>query len=91
MAEPPFDPGAVKVTEAWALPAVAVPMVGAPGAVAAHTGAQASSNSSKLARMARAAGEIMPAIARERGKARISIEYDPIDYLKTTTPINPVL
>ena len=29
--EPPFDAGAVKVTVAWALPAVAVPMVGAPG------------------------------------------------------------
>lgn len=28
---PPSDAGAVKVTLAWASPAVAVPMVGAPG------------------------------------------------------------
>jgi hypothetical protein len=33
MAEPPLLEGAEKVTEAWASPAVAVPMVGAPGAV----------------------------------------------------------
>ena len=31
IAEPPVFVGAVKVTVAWALPAVAVPMVGAPG------------------------------------------------------------
>ena len=36
MALPPV-PGAVKVTEACALPAVAVPMVGAPGTVAGVT------------------------------------------------------
>jgi hypothetical protein len=35
MAEPPSLAGAVHVTVACALPAVAVPMVGAPGAVAA--------------------------------------------------------
>ena len=33
IAEPPLDPGAVNVTVAWAIPAVAVPMVGAPGTV----------------------------------------------------------
>ena len=33
MALPPFEPGAENVTEAWALPPVAVPMVGAPGTV----------------------------------------------------------
>ena len=31
MALPPFDAGAVKLTIAWALPAVAVTPVGAPG------------------------------------------------------------
>ena len=33
MAEPPLDTGAVNATLIWALPAVAVPMVGAPGTV----------------------------------------------------------
>jgi len=33
MAEPPLETGAVKVTVAVALPAVAVPIVGAPGKV----------------------------------------------------------
>jgi hypothetical protein len=37
MAEPPLEAGAVKVTVACALPAVAVPMVGAPGTVAGVT------------------------------------------------------
>ena len=37
MAEPPLLAGAVKVMEAWAFPAVAVPMVGAPGTVAGVT------------------------------------------------------
>ena len=32
--EPPFEAGAVKVTVACALPAVAVPIVGAPGTTA---------------------------------------------------------
>jgi hypothetical protein len=32
MAEPPLLAGAVNDTVAWVLPAVAVPMVGAPGA-----------------------------------------------------------
>jgi hypothetical protein len=31
--EPPLLPGAVNVTVAWAFPAVAVPIVGAPGTV----------------------------------------------------------
>ena len=31
IALPPLVDGAVNVTDAWALPAVAVPMVGAPG------------------------------------------------------------
>ena len=31
IAEPPFDAGAVNATVAWAFPAVAVPMTGAPG------------------------------------------------------------
>jgi len=35
--EPPLDVGAVKLTVACALPAVAVPMVGAPGAVGRDT------------------------------------------------------
>ena len=35
MADPPFELGAVNVTEACVLPAVAVPMVGAPGTTAA--------------------------------------------------------
>jgi len=35
IAEPPFDAGGVKLMEAWPLPGVAMPMVGAPGAVAA--------------------------------------------------------
>ena len=34
MALPPSDAGGVKLTVAWALPAVAVPIVGAPGTVA---------------------------------------------------------
>src|SRR6476619_4497598 len=38
MGEPPVLAGAVHVTVADALPAVAVPMVGAPGAVAAAAG-----------------------------------------------------
>ena len=33
MAEPPVEPGAVNATLACAAPAVAVPMVGAPGTV----------------------------------------------------------
>ena len=33
MAEPPLDPGALKVTLAWVSPAVAVPIVGAPATV----------------------------------------------------------
>jgi hypothetical protein len=37
MALPPFDAGAVKLTVAWALPGVAVPIVGAPGAAAGVT------------------------------------------------------
>ena len=37
IALPPLLAGAVKVTLAWALPAVAVPMVGAPGVVAGVT------------------------------------------------------
>ena len=37
IAEPPFDAGAVKATETFPLPAVAVPTVGAPGTVAAVT------------------------------------------------------
>jgi hypothetical protein len=37
IADPPFDTGAVKVTEAEALPRVAVPMVGVPGTVAGVT------------------------------------------------------
>jgi hypothetical protein len=35
IAAPPLLAGAVKATLAWALPAVAVPMVGAPGTAAA--------------------------------------------------------
>ncbi len=31
IAEPPLEAGAVKVTVAWVFPAVAVPMIGAPG------------------------------------------------------------
>jgi hypothetical protein len=38
---PPFDVGAVKLIVAWALPAVAVPIVGAPGAAAGVTGLEA--------------------------------------------------
>ena len=38
MALPPFDVGMEKVTETCALPAVAVPIVGAPGAVYGVTG-----------------------------------------------------
>jgi hypothetical protein len=34
---PPLEAGALKVTVAWALPAVAVPIVGAPGTVAGVT------------------------------------------------------
>ena len=34
MAEPPFDDGAVKLTDACAFPAVAMPMVGTPGTTA---------------------------------------------------------
>jgi hypothetical protein len=34
MVDPPFEAGAVKAIEAEALPAVAAPMVGAPGTVA---------------------------------------------------------
>jgi hypothetical protein len=37
IALPPLELGAVKATDALALPAVAVPMVGAPGAVAGVT------------------------------------------------------
>jgi hypothetical protein len=37
IALPPFDAGAVNVTDACALPAVAVPIVGAPGTVAGVT------------------------------------------------------
>ncbi len=37
MAEPPLDTGGVNVTVAWPLPPVAVPMVGASGAVAGVT------------------------------------------------------
>ena len=37
MADPPLDAGAVKATEALALPAVAVTPVGAPGTVAGTT------------------------------------------------------
>jgi len=37
IAAPPFAPGAVKLTLAEALPAVAVPIVGAPGVVAGVT------------------------------------------------------
>ena len=37
MAEPPSLAGGVKVTEAWPSPAVAVPMVGALGAVGMAT------------------------------------------------------
>jgi len=37
IAEPPLDTGAAKLTVACALPAVAVPMVGAPGAMAGVT------------------------------------------------------
>ena len=37
MALPPFDAGAVQDTVAWALPAVAVTAVGAPGTVAGVT------------------------------------------------------
>jgi hypothetical protein len=37
MAEPPLEAGAVKEIVAWPLPAVAVPMVGAPGTVAGVT------------------------------------------------------
>ncbi len=37
MAEPPLEAGGVKATTAEALPAVAVPMVGAPGRVAGTT------------------------------------------------------
>jgi hypothetical protein len=37
IAEPPLLAGAVKVTVAWALPAVAAPIVGAPGTVAGVT------------------------------------------------------
>jgi hypothetical protein len=37
----PFDAGAVKLTEAWALPAVAVPIAGAPGGPAGVTGFEA--------------------------------------------------
>ena len=37
IAEPPLELGAVNVTVACALPAVAVPMVGAPGTVAGVT------------------------------------------------------
>ena len=37
IAEPPFDAGAVKLMVAFALPPVAVPMVGAPGTVAGIT------------------------------------------------------
>ena len=36
MTVPPLKTGAVNVTDAWALPAVAVPMVGASGTVAAR-------------------------------------------------------
>jgi hypothetical protein len=35
--EPPFEDGALKVTVAWPLPAVAVPIVGASGDVAGVT------------------------------------------------------
>ena len=38
MALPPLEAGAVQVTVAEALPAVAVPMVGAPGTVAGAVG-----------------------------------------------------
>ena len=37
IAEPASEAGPVKVTVAWALPAVAVPIVGAPGTVAGVT------------------------------------------------------
>jgi hypothetical protein len=41
MALPPFDAGGVKNTWAWALPAVALTPVGAPGGAAGITGVEA--------------------------------------------------
>ena len=41
IAEPPVLAGAVNATDAWALPAVAVPIVGAPGTAAGVTGSLA--------------------------------------------------
>ena len=41
IAEPPLLAGAVNVTVAWAFPAVAVPIVGAPGTVEGVTGFEA--------------------------------------------------
>jgi hypothetical protein len=41
MTLPPVDVGAVKLTVAWALPGVAVPIVGAPGTAAGVTGLEA--------------------------------------------------
>ena len=41
MVAPPFEDGAVNVTEAWAFPGVAVPMVGASGVVEGVTAADA--------------------------------------------------
>ena len=38
IALPPFDPGGAKLIVAWALPGVAVPMVGEPGTVAMTAG-----------------------------------------------------
>jgi len=37
IADPPFEAGAVQLTVAWALPHVAVTLVGAPGTVAGVT------------------------------------------------------
>ena len=41
MAEPPFVAGAMKATDAWALPLVATAPVGAPGVVEGTTAADA--------------------------------------------------
>ena len=41
IADPPSDPGALQETVAWASPAVAATEVGAPGAVAGVTAAEA--------------------------------------------------
>src|SRR5665213_3666556 len=87
MGDPPSDAGGLKATPAWALPAVAVPMVGAPGTAAVFVSVKVTTGSPRAEAVTVKAPAIPLAVIT--GLAATPIEPVMTDSVATPLPPSP--